>query len=280
MKDIMAELQSHKEEAEQLENGKYRPIYIALQGSQNYKLETENSDIDTKVITLPSLSQIIKNGKPTSFTHVRDNNEHIDMKDVRLMFECFKKQNINFIEILFTDYYFVMNDKYKSLLEELRSHAEEIAVLNPYRAIKCMKGMALEKYNALWHPYPAKIDIINKYGYDGKQLHHLLRIKYFLDDYICMLGDYKGIKLLYKEILQSELMSSGLRKELKLIKENKVYQLDEAKDVAERTLQLITEKANNACDKLKDENNKETEKLLDNILYEIVKLALKEELEV
>ena len=95
-----------------------------------------------------------------------------------------------------------------------------------------------------------------------------------------MLGDYKGIKLLYKEILQSELMSSGLRKELKLIKENKVYQLDEAKDVAERTLQSITEKADNACDKLKDENNKETEKLLDNILYEVVKLALKEELEV
>ena len=182
MKDIMAELQSHKEEAEQLENGKYRPIYIALQGSQNYSLDTENSDVDTKVITLPSLSQIIKNGKPTSFTHVRANDEHIDMKDVRLMFDCFKKQNINFIEILFTDYYFIMNDKYKSLLEELRNHAEEIAVLNPYRAIKCMKGMALEKYNALCHPYPAKIDIINKYGYDGKQLHHLLRIKYCLDN--------------------------------------------------------------------------------------------------
>ena len=152
MKDIIRELQAHRKEAEQLENGIYRPIYIALQGSQNYKLETENSDIDTKVITLPSLSQIIKNGKPTSFTHVRANDEHIDMKDVRLMFDCFKKQNINFIEILFTDYYFIMNDNYKSLLEELRNHAEEIAVLNPYRAIKCMKGMAFEKYNALCHP--------------------------------------------------------------------------------------------------------------------------------
>ena len=80
-----------------------------------------------------------------------------------------------------------MNDKYKSLLEELRNHAEEIAVLNPYRAIKCMKGMAFEKYNALCHPYPAKIDIINKYGYDGKQLHHLLRIEHFLDMYNYMI---------------------------------------------------------------------------------------------
>ena len=277
MKDIMAELHSHKEEAERLENGKYRPIYIALQGSQNYKLETENSDIDTKIITLPSLSQIIKNGKPTSFTHVRANDEHIDMKDVRLMFECFKKQNINFIEILFTDYYFIMNDKYKSVLEELRSHAEEIAVLNPYRAIKCMKGMAFEKYNALCHPYPAKIDIINKYGYDGKQLHHLLRLEYFLDMYRYMITS-PDAEVKYKDILRSGFISYSKRDDLKLIKENKFYSLDEAKEVAEKTLSSVVTMADNACASLKDENNKETEKLLDDILYKIMKQALADEL--
>ena len=277
MKDIMAELQSHKEEAEQLENGRYRPIYIALQGSQNYSLDTENSDVDTKVITLPSLSQIIKNGKPTSFTHVRANDEHIDMKDVRLMFDCFKKQNINFIEILFTDYYFIMNDKYKSLLEELRSHAEEIAVLNPYRAIKCMKGMAFEKYNALCHPYPAKIDIINKYGYDGKQLHHLLRIEHFLDMYNYMIT-FPDAEVKYKDILRSDFMSYPTRERLKLIKENKFYDLDEAKKVAEQTLSSIVTLADAACESLKDENNKETEEMLDDILYKIVKQSLADEL--
>ena len=277
MKDIMKELQAHRKEPEQLENGKYRPIYIALQGSQNYKLETENSDIDTKVITLPSLSQIIKNGKPTSFTHVRANDEHIDMKDVRLMFECFKKQNINFIEILFTDYYFVMNDKYKSLLEELRSHAEEIAVLNPYRAIKCMKGMALEKYNALCHPYPAKIDIINKYGYDGKQLHHLLRIEHFLDMYNYMIT-FPDAEVKYKDILRSGFISYSKRDDLKLIKENKFYSLDEAKEVAEKTLSSIVTLADHACKSLNDENNVEIEKMLDDILYKIVKQSLADEL--
>ena len=277
MKDIIRELQAHRKEAEQLENGIYRPIYIALQGSQNYNLETENSDIDTKVITLPSLPQIIKNGKPTSFTHVRANDEHIDMKDVRLMFDCFKKQNINFIEILFTDYYFIMNDKYKSLLEELRNHAEEIAVLNPYRAIKCMKGMAFEKYNALCHPYPAKIDIINKYGYDGKQLHHLLRLEYFLDMYRYMITP-PDAEVKYKDILRSGFISYSKRDDLKLIKENKFYSLDEAKEVAEKTLSSVVTMADNACASLKDENNKETEKLLDDILYRIMKQALADEL--
>ncbi|MDY5929231.1 MAG: nucleotidyltransferase domain-containing protein [Candidatus Onthovivens sp.] len=277
MKDIMAELHSHKEEAERLENGKYRPIYIALQGSQNYKLETENSDIDTKVITLPSLDQIIKNGKPTSFTHVRENNEHIDMKDVRLMFDCFKKQNINFIEILFSDYYIIMNENYRELIEELRSHAEEIAVLNPYRAIKCMKGMAFEKYHALCHPYPAKIDIINKYGYDGKQLHHLLRLEYFLDMYRYMITP-PDAEVKYKDILRSGFISYSKRDDLKLIKENKFYSLDEAKEVAEKTLSSVVTMADNACASLKDENNKETEKLLDDILYKIVKQSLADEL--
>lgn len=277
MKDIMAELQSHKEEAEQLENGKYRPIYIALQGSQNYKLETENSDIDTKVITLPSLSQIIKNGKPTSFTHVRENNEHIDMKDVRLMFDCFKKQNINFIEILFSDYYIIMNENYRELIEELRSHAEEIAVLNPYRAIKCMKGMAFEKYHALCHPYPAKIDIINKYGYDGKQLHHLLRLEYFLDMYRYMITS-PNAEVKYKDILGSVFMSYEKRERLKIIKENKFYDLDEAKEVAEKTLSSIVTLADDTCKSLNDENNVEIEKMLDDILYKIVKQSLADEL--
>ena len=277
MKDIIAELQAHRKEAEQLENGIYRPIYIALQGSQNYKLETENSDIDTKVITLPSLSQIIKNEKPTSFTHVRDNNEHIDMTDVRLMFDCFKKQNINFIEILFPDYYIIMNENYRELIEELRSHAEEIAVLNPYRAIKCMKGMAFEKYHALCHPYPAKIDIINKYGYDGKQLHHLLRLEYFLDMYRYMITP-PDAEVKYKDILRSGFISYSKRDDLKLIKENKFYSLDEAKEVAEKTLSSVVTMADNACASLKDENNKETEKLLDDILYKIVKQALADEL--
>ena len=270
-------LEEHMNEAEQIENGKYRPIYISLQGSQNYHLDTENSDVDTKVITLPSLDQIIKNKKPTSFTHVRENNEHIDMKDVRLMFECFKKQNINFIEILFSDYYIIMNENYKPLIEELRSHAEEIAVLNPYRAIKCMKGMAFEKYHALCHPYPAKIDVINKYGYDGKQLHHLIRLGYFLDMYNYMIK-CPDAEVKYKDILRIGLMSYPTRERLKLIKENKFYDLDEAKKVAEQTLSSIVTLADAACESLKDENNKETEEMLDDILYKIVKQAFTEEL--
>ena len=68
-------------------------VGIFLQGSQNYGLDYENSDIDTKIIVLPSFEDIILNKQPISTTSVLPNDEHLDVKDIRLMFDCFKKQN-------------------------------------------------------------------------------------------------------------------------------------------------------------------------------------------
>ena len=42
----------------------------------------------------------------------------------------------------------------------------------------------MEKYKALEHRYPTLIDKIDKYGYDPKQLHHIVRIHEFLERYI------------------------------------------------------------------------------------------------
>ena len=81
-----------------------RIVGIFLQGSQNYGLELPTSDVDTKLIVTPSFEEIAMNKKPHSTTHVRANEEHIDFKDIRLYMETFKKQNLNFLEILFTPY--------------------------------------------------------------------------------------------------------------------------------------------------------------------------------
>ena len=70
-------------------------------------MDYEGSDVDTKLIVVPSFADICLNRKPISTTHVRENNEHIDWKDVRLYMETFRKQNLNFLEILFTPYYII-----------------------------------------------------------------------------------------------------------------------------------------------------------------------------
>ena len=50
--------------------------------------------------------------------------------------------------------------------------------------MKSMKGIASEKYHALEHRYPSRIEWIDKFGYDPKQLHHLFRIEEFMDRWI------------------------------------------------------------------------------------------------
>lgn len=159
---------------------------LVLQGSQNYGLDIYTdeykSDIDTKAIVIPSLEDVVMNKKPISTTHILPNNEHLDIKDIRLYFDNFKKQNINFIEILFSPYY-IVNPKYKDLWEELRGGREDIAHYNTNQALRCMSGMSMEKRKALCHPYPSLIDKIEKYGYDGKQLHHIIRMYDFIYAY-------------------------------------------------------------------------------------------------
>lgn len=140
------------------------------------------SDIDTKVVILPSFEDIVLNKEPKSTTIVLENNEHIDVKDIRVMFETYKKQNVNFIETIFTEFK-IVNPKYKELVQPLFDNNEEIAHINYNQALRCMAGMSMEKLKALQHPYPTIIDKIEKFGYDPKQLHHILRMNDFIIKY-------------------------------------------------------------------------------------------------
>ena len=204
---------------------KYEVVGIFIQGSQNYNLdiydEDYKSDIDTKAIVLPSLEDVISNKDPVSTTLVLDNNEHIDVKDIRIMFNTFLKQNINFIEILFTKYK-IMNPKYKELFNPMFIFREKIAHYDINKALNCQCGMSQEKYVALKHPYPTIKDKIDKYGYDPKQLHHIIRMNDFIKKYVkgvpyeqCLIPDdpqelidiKKGIYPLYEAEIKAQLVN-------------------------------------------------------------------------
>lgn len=67
-------------------------VGIFLQGSQNYNLDYEGSDVDSKLIVLPSFEDFVLNKSPYSYTHIMENDEHVDVKDIRLMLDCFKSR--------------------------------------------------------------------------------------------------------------------------------------------------------------------------------------------
>ena len=262
---IMKRVQDHYDEALQYFSEE-QIVGCFLQGSQNYKLDYEGSDVDTKLIVVPSFRDICLNKKPVSTTYIRANEEHTDWKDVRLYMETFRKQNLNFLEILFTDYY-IVNPMYKEEWDRLITAREFIARMNVYRAVKCMKGIAIEKYHAMEHRYPAKVDIIDKYGYDGKQISHLIRVYDYLQRYI------KGEP--YKDCL---VPSKELRKLIMDYKMLDVFDLDHARIEAKQYLDMIVELADEFCSNHIDYEEAWVCDLLEDVSYNIMRISVEREL--
>lgn len=261
---IMERVMEHLQEAETLVPTKHI-VGIFYQGSGNYGLDYEGSDVDTKCIVTPTFKEIALARKPISTTHVRANDEHIDMKDIRLYVQTFRKQNLNFLEILYTKYCWFPNYSFLEQWSRLIEHREEITHYDPVRSVKSMMGIASEKFFAMEHHYPARMTWIDKFGYDPKQLHHLLRVSEYLDRYIA--GELYGDCLLTKQ--------ADYLKEVKL----GLYPLEEAREIANKVYTDIHEK----CDKFIEEHKKDpvdhsVDELLDDVAYQIMEESVQKDL--
>ena len=255
---IMQRLQEHYDEA--LKHfDESQIVGIFCQGSQNYGLDYEKSDIDTKLITVPSLDDLIFNRQPVSTTHILPNEEHIDFKDVRLYMQTFRKQNLNFLEILFTDFK-IINPTYEKYWNILIEHREEIAHFNLYQAIKSMRGIAMEKYHAMEHPYPSKLAVLAEWGYDPKQLHHLLRVEEYIGRYCA------GEK--YEECLKPR------RPEYLIDVKRGYYDLETARVVAKTAIDNVNRLADSYLETVENVGNPDVEKILDKVQSEIMTLSI------
>jgi hypothetical protein len=122
----------------------------------------------------------------------------------------------------------------------------------------------MEKYKALEHPYPSLIDKIEKYGYDPKQLHHIIRLSEFIKRYI------KGDK--YSDCLVSK------NKEYLIEVKKGIHTLAEAREIAktlsDETYQIKTDYMNN--NQVHIDN--EVDEILNSVLVDILKYNFKNEL--
>lgn len=245
-------------------------VGIFLQGSQNYGLDVDGSDIDTKLIITPTFDEIVRASNPVSTTYIRDNEEHIDFKDVRLYIKTFLKQNPNFLEILFTPY-LKLNEAYSDLWQQLIDNREAIAHYDCYANIKALRGVAMEKYHSMEHRYPSKADIIDKYGYDPKQLHHLLRIQDFLTRFV--IGEpYEKCLTPSNADHLSEIKSGLYGGKLR-------YSLEEARKVADSSMEYIDTLYSNIDTKKLPDVNTEVQELLFDVQSDIVKRSIVNELQ-
>lgn len=177
--DPKVEVQNHYDEAVK-KRGRSNVCFTALYGSYNYHLNDEFSDVDTKSFIIPSLANLIQKVDAKDFLELKSG--QAQLIDLRQGFDQLWKENISILELLFTDYY-VVGERYKDYWELLRSKREEIAAADQQRLARNIYYSALDKSKKLYHITDSNRETIEKFGYDTKQLHHILRLGDFMDSY-------------------------------------------------------------------------------------------------
>lgn len=173
---VIDKLQEHYDYALKCGIDRENILGIFLVGSQNYGTDLPTSDVDTKLITVPSLKDIYANKKGESKTYypVEGSKEEMVAKDIRCVISEFKKQNLNMLEILFTEYC-IVNPAYKEIWNKLLQERDQIARYDQLAAARTTKGIALNTYDRLFRE-------------DGtvstKQTANLVRLEYYLKSYI------------------------------------------------------------------------------------------------
>lgn len=132
-------------EAETLSK-EHKVMAIMCCGSQNYGLDIETSDFDTKAIIIPSFEDLVKGIKVSNMVEFEYG--QCDVKDLRLYVEMLKKQGVNFIETLFTDHMLV-NPRYKAEFNQLIAKGDDIATFDKERALKAMLGTLMQEQEKL-----------------------------------------------------------------------------------------------------------------------------------
>lgn len=187
---------------------KYSILGVFLYGSQNYHLQTENSDLDVKMIILPSLEDLVRNSKPIS-TNIEYEHGLIEIKDIRAYKETLFKMNPSYIEPLFTDYY-ILNEEHADKWNNIKEIAEDFVYENKFRLAKAIYGMCLEKQKALTHKYPSTVAEIEEIGYSKKQFHHARRLRHFAQSYFIDELSYKDCMEVGKSAMKRLLMEYKL----------------------------------------------------------------------
>ena len=171
---IMDAINKHHE---YVKNLGYKVVMTSLCGSQNYKLDTPNSDFDTYTFVLPSAKDVMELQDPVS-TLFEDDLGHINIKDIRLALKLLKKTSTNSVEWFATKYR-IIEDVYIPYIEPYINDPD-IFRCDTNNMMNAIGGMAhqLTKRNM-----PA-----------GKRYSHLIRMSSMIDNYFDLSSDILSVK--------------------------------------------------------------------------------------
>lgn len=170
MRNIQKAIEEHKQAVIDYGISEERILGIFLYGSQNYGVDTPESDIDTKAVYIPSLWDAVLNKQRVIKELRLPNGEHCEVMDIRHLVDNFKKQNINFVEVLYTKYCWVNPLYEEEWNENFTSFKESIARYDIPKAVCSIVGQALHT--------------LKQDRYNGKKVANVWRLTEFLEKYV------------------------------------------------------------------------------------------------
>ncbi|MBQ8619795.1 MAG: nucleotidyltransferase domain-containing protein [Clostridia bacterium] len=170
--------------ADCIESLGYAPAYVSLHGSQNYGLaihtDEYESDYDFKCVVLPSLWDLVEGRKPASLT-VETAEGQIDVKDIRIFCDALERMNPAYLESIATAQHLILPGSEK--MAQIRAALPRLMAQRAGVFAKSCEGLFEDKAKRMRHDSPAAHERIVRYGYDGKQAHHMLRLLLLLEEF-------------------------------------------------------------------------------------------------
>lgn len=171
---IMGHVWAHYEQACD-HYGEDNVLGVFLYGSQNYNCDLENSDIDTKCILVSDLYHLALHPYKTNHLHIYwegvEEPEVCECMTIQHMVANWKKQNPNFLEIMFTQF----------------------AAINPVYYDEWIKFLVEENYREMIARYDVRggilsvahqaINTIYQNPMDGKKIGNGVRLVGLLENY-------------------------------------------------------------------------------------------------
>lgn len=245
------------------ENTNENVAFITLQGSQNYAMDTNKSDIDAKCFIVPSLEDMIDNKQPISKTYHMNDGSIIDVKDIRLLPSLLYKANPSYLELLYTEYFLTNNEYHRiptlSLKSQLKKIREEICNRDIMRIMKSLKGMVHDRKKHMEKVTETTAHDIEIYGYAPKDLHHLIRYAYMVEE----INRRKVVD--FKSLMSLDFLTKPKFNELKAYKTNPIPKIEAirlADTFVDKTDRLLEEFEQNYSGRINDEVDKKVKKYI------------------
>lgn len=165
----------------------YIPCVATLYGSQNYKIDSMNSDLDRKVLVIPTIEDLINNRKLNK--EYEDSRGQIKTVDIRTWVNSLIKGSFSDWEVLVTKY--SVTDLSCKEFDVIYPMQREIVTINPIKSLKSIYGI-FNSYANLTFKELEKGERSNKLN---KSLAHMIRVSEFMTKYFVFIdqsGSYSS----------------------------------------------------------------------------------------